>query len=71
MSEHPLPYEYNGYKTNLEAYATNSNPLIAVPAQAALYVGEVLEHIAFELQRLNAARKTPGWFPATPHGEDH
>ena len=68
---HPTPYEYDGNKTYLLDRVDDPLPMVAVVANAALYLGEVLEHICFELQRQGAPRPSPTWFPDNPHGQDH
>jgi hypothetical protein len=71
--EHPLPYDYlnGGHKTWLtEQAGSNGGPTVLALAHSALYLGEVLEHVVFELQRQGATLDSPPWYPENPHTDD-
>lgn len=69
----PLPYEYDGHKTYLQDHANDPRPQVRAVCNAGLYLGEILEHICFEIQRQGAPKPTLRWFPDHPpaHDPDH
>lgn len=65
MPHHPQPHHFNGSKEWLANHRDHPNARIAAIAHMGTYLGNVLEHILFELQRQGFGRQAPPWFPDT------
>lgn len=66
----PTPYVYDGRKQYLKD-ATKRSKVALVVSNGLLYLGEVLEHICFEIQKQNVSSTRMGagagaWFPDVP-----
>ena len=63
--EPDMPHAPNGHKAYLKAIADEGhvNPVIVALAHLGLYLGHILEHLSYEVQRQGSRTATPAWYP--------